>query len=88
MNDQQQITLNKINEIKEYFIAEIKESATSFFVQWYFLSKNCNYEPYLCNDCQEGSEGSDYGIHFLYMSKDDVIKVMNNSNLYQKSRLF
>ena len=88
MNHQQQITLNKINEIKEYFIAEIKEIATSFFVQWYFLSKNCNYEPYLCNDFPEGSEGSDYGIHFLYMSKDDAIKVMNNSNLYKKSRLF
>ena len=57
-------------------------------MQWYFLSKNCNYEPYLCNDCPEGSEGSDYGIHFLYMSKDDAIKVMNNSNLYKKSRLF
>ena len=26
-------------------------------------------------------KGSDYRIHFWYMSKDDAINIMNNSNL-------
>ena len=54
---------------------------------WYFLSKNFNYEPYLCNGCHDlmqkamnfddaeivPAERSDYGIHLWYMSKDDGI---------------
>ena len=31
--------------------------------------------------------GSDYRIHFCYMSKDDAINVMKNSNLNEKSVL-
>ena len=30
---------------------------------------------------------SDYRIHFWYMSKNDVINIMKNSNLNEKSRL-
>ena len=30
-------------------------------------------------------KGSDYRIHFWYMSKDDAISIMNNSNLNDKS---
>ena len=33
-------------------------------------------------------KGSDYRIHFWYMSKDDAIIIMNNSNLNEKSGLF
>ena len=29
-------------------------------------------------------KGSDYRIHFWYMSKDDAINIMNNSNLNKK----
>ena len=29
-------------------------------------------------------KGSDYRIHFWYMSKDDAISIMNNSNLNEK----
>ena len=32
-------------------------------------------------------KGSDYGIHFWYMSKDDAINMMKNSNLDKKSGL-
>ena len=46
------------------------------------------YEPYLCNGCHDlmkktmafndvaivSIKGSNYRIHFLYMSKDDAIK--------------
>ena len=42
---------------------------------WYFLSKNCNYEPYFCNSWHNlmqkamNFKGNDYRIHFRYMSK-------------------
>ena len=29
-------------------------------------------------------KGSDYRIHFWYMSKDDAIRIMHNSNLIDK----
>ena len=32
-------------------------------------------------------KGSDYRIHFWYMSKDDAIKIMNNSNLNEENEL-
>ena len=66
---------------------------------WYFLSKNFNYEPYLCNGCHDLIQKatnfnvvvivfvkeSDYRIHFCYMSKDDAITIMNISGLNDKS---
>ena len=40
---------------------------------WYFLNKNFNYEPYLCNDIAIVSiKGNDYRIHFWYMSKNPM----------------
>ena len=62
---------------------------------WYFLDKNFNYEPYLCNGCHDlmqkamnfndvaivSIKGNDYRIYFWYMSKDDAINIMSNSNL-------
>ena len=32
-------------------------------------------------------KGSDYKIHFWYMSKDDAISIMKNSDLNKKSEL-
>ena len=66
---------------------------------WYFLDKNFNYEPYLCNgyhdliqnalnfnDVAIGSiKGNDYRIHFWYISKNDAINIINNSNLNEKT---
>ena len=67
------------------------------FIYWYSLlvDKNFSYEPHLCNGCHDLMEkvmsfndvaivsikGSDYRIHFWYMSKDDAISIMHNSNL-------
>ena len=56
------------------------------------------YEPYLCNGCHDLMQntmsfnnvvivyvkGSAYRIHFWYMTKDDVINIMNGSNLVDK----
>ena len=65
---------------------------------WYFENVGFKYEPYLFNGCHGLMQkamnfndvalvfikGSDYRIHFWYMSKDDAISIMNNSNLNEK----
>ena len=65
---------------------------------WYFIDKNFNYQKYLCNGCHDMSmkgvsiknvvivysKGNAYRIHFWYMSKDDAISIIHNSNLIDK----
>ena len=65
---------------------------------WYFKDIGLKYEPYLCNVCHNLMQkamnfnnvaiayvkGSAYKIQFWYMSKDDAINIMNNSNLADK----
>ena len=65
---------------------------------WYFLDKNFSYQPHLRNGFHDlmqkamsfndvaivSIKGSDYRIHFWYMSKDDAISIMHNSNLINK----
>ena len=74
-----------------------KESDICYY--WYFLDKGFKYETYLCNGCHDlvqkamnfndvaidSVKGSDYSIHFWYMSKDDAINIMKSSNLNEKS---
>ena len=68
---------------------------------WYFLNKNFNYDPYLCNGCHDlmqkamsfknvavvSIKGNDYRIHLCYISKNDAITLMTNSNLNDKNGL-
>ena len=81
------IDINKTNASKECDI----------FHYWYFLDKNFNYEPYLCNGCHDlmqgmnfndvaiaSIKGNDYRFHFLYMSKYDAIDIMNKFSLSKK----
>ena len=65
---------------------------------WYFKDVGFKYKLCLCNDCHGLIQKavsfdniaivyvkrSAYRIHFCYMSKDDVINIMNNSNLIDK----
>ena len=85
------IDINKTNASKECGICHY----------WYFLDKNFNHEPYFCNGCHDlmpkvkkkffndvaivSVKGSDYRIHFWYMSKDDTISIMKNSSLNEKA---
>ena len=60
--------------------------------------KNFDYQKYLCNGCHDMSmktvsiknlvivyfKGNAYRIHFWYMSKDDAISIISNSNLIDK----
>ena len=62
---------------------------------WYYLDKKFSYGSYLCNGCHDlmqkamsfndvaivSLKGNDYRIHFWYMSKNDAIVLMTNSNL-------
>ena len=64
----------------------------------YFLDKKFKCEPYLSNGCHDlmqntmnfngaaivSVKGSDYRIRFWYMTKNDAIYIMINSNLNQK----
>ena len=86
------IDLNKTSASKECDICHYR----------YFLDKNVNYEPYLCNGFHDlmqkamnfneviiGSDikGSNYRIHFWYMSKNDAVNLLNNSVLDNKGVL-
>ena len=65
---------------------------------WCFKDIGFKYEPYLCNSCHDLMQKaislndvafiyvkeSAYRIHFWYMSNDDAISIMNNSNLADK----
>ena len=64
-----------------------------------FLDKNFNYDPHLCNGCHDPMQkamsfkniavvsikGNDYRTHICYMSKNDAIALMTNSNLNDKN---
>ena len=75
------IDINKTNTLKECDIC----------YYWYFKDSGFKYEPHLCNDCHDfmqkeivSVKRSDHRIHFWYMSKDDVINIMNNFDISQK----
>ena len=82
------IDINKTNAPKECKI----------FHYWYYKDIGFKYEPYLFNGCHGLMQkaigfndvatvyvkGSAYKIHFWYISKDDTISIMNNSNLIDK----
>ena len=81
----ERIDVNKTNASKECDICNY----------WYFEDISFKYDPYLCNGCHDLMQKamifndvaivyvkrSAYRIHFWYMSKDDAISIMNNSNL-------
>ena len=82
------IHIKKTNASKEWDICHY----------WYFLDKNVKYEPYLCSDCHDlmqkvmkfidisnvSVKGSYFRIQFWYMSKNDAINIIKNSNLNKK----
>ena len=81
------IDIEKTNKSKECKICHY----------WYFKDTGFKYEPHLCNGCHGCQKAvsfnniaivyvkrSAYRIHFWYMSKDNAINIMNNSNLIDK----
>ena len=82
------IDVNKTNASKECDICHY----------WYFENIGFKYELHLCNGCHDLMQkamsfndvaiayvkGYAYRIHFQYMSKNNAIGIMNNSNLIDK----
>ena len=74
----------------------LKECDTWHF--WYFKATGFKYEPYLCNECHDLMrkamgfnnivivyiKENAYRIHCWYMSKDDAINIMTDSNVIDK----
>ena len=70
-----------------------------FVITNIFLNERFRFVPYVCNDCHDlmqkainfndvafvSVKGSDYRIHFWYMSKHNAISIMKNSDLNKKS---
>ena len=68
---------------------------------WYFKNIGFKCALYLCNGCHDliqksmnftdvaivSAKGSDYRIHFWYMSNDDTVSIMKNSNLNENRLL-
>ena len=91
INNSEGIDVNKTNASKECDICHY----------WYFLDKDFKYEPHLYNGCHDlmqkdmnfndvaivSVKGSNYRINFWYMSRNDAINIMNNSNLNEKRGL-
>ena len=83
------VDINKTNKSKECNICHY----------WYVLDKNFNHEKYLCNDCHDlmqktlsfndvvivSIKENDYRIYFWYMSKNDPIALIANSNFNDKN---
>ena len=78
---------------------DVNNTNASKKMYWCFKDIGFKYEPYLCNGFHDlmqkaisfndaaivSIKGSDYRIHFWYMSKDDLINIIKNSDLDEKS---
>ena len=78
--------------------SDINKSSASCDICHYWYFKDIGFKPYLCNGCHDLMQKaisfndvavvyvkeSAYRIHFWYMSKDDAISIINNSNLVHK----
>ena len=65
---------------------------------YYFLNKNFNYEPYLCNGCYDMSlkavsiknlaiinhNGNHYRVNFAFASKKDAYNLIKNATIIDK----
>ena len=82
----------------EYDRTDLSEGKCSLCKFYYFLDKNLNYGPYLCDGCYDmslkaksiknlatvyGSEQA-YRINFASMSKNDVFNLIKNSVIIDK----
>ena len=90
--------IESIFQKKSMLIWQINQKNVYFVIIGIFLDKNFSYGPYFCDGCynimQKCNEfkniaiaqvkKSAYRIYFLYMSKREAKRKMNNSNLADK----
>ena len=86
---------DRIDISEGIFIKKCKETSTecSLCKLYYFLDKNFNYGPYLCDGCYDMSmkaasmqnltiinhNGNHYRVNFVFMSKKDAYGVVKNA---------
>ena len=85
--------------LKELILIRSKECDICHY--WYFKDIGFKYETYRCHGCHDlmqkamnfnevaiaSVERNDYRIHCWYISRNDAINIMKNSNLNAKSGL-
>ena len=87
-------------DISEGIDVDMSDKAKEYMLchYWYFLDKNFSYGSYLCDGCYNIMQKSNnleiidvahikksaYRIYFMYMSKREAKKIMENSNLIDK----
>ena len=90
MLEYDRIDLSEGIDIKKYKETSRKCSLRKFY---YFLDKNFNYEPYLCNGCYDMSlkaismqilaiinhNGNHYRVNFAFISKKDASNLIQNA---------
>ena len=81
-----------------YFRSGITFLIIEYYSEIQNLDKNFSYQPHPCNGFHDlmqkaisfddvaivSIKGNDYRVHFWYMSKDDAISIMHNSNWIDK----
>ena len=83
-------------------IKKCKETSREFSLCkfYYFLYKNFNYGPYLCNGCYDMSlkaismknlaiinhNGNHYHVNFAFISKTDASNLIKNATVIDKKR--
>ena len=91
---------NRIDISEGIDIKKCKETSreSSLCKFYYFLDKNFNYGPYLCNGCDDVSlkavsmknlaivnhNGNHYCVNFAFMSKKDAYNLINNATIIDK----
>ena len=89
---------DRINLDEGIDVNETSSSRKCWLCHFWYFTDYFNYQKYYCNGCHDMSmkavsinnlaivysKGNAYRIHFWYMSKDDAISIMHNSNLIDK----
>ena len=89
------IDISEGNDIKKCKETSRECSLCEFY---YFLDKNFNYGPYLCNGCHDMSlkaismkylaiinhNGNHYHVNFTFISKKDAYNLIKNATIIDK----
>ena len=90
---------NRIDISEGIDIKKCKETSRecNLCKSYYFLDKNCNYGPYLCNGCYMSLKavsiknlaiiihnGNHYHVNFAFISKKDAYNLIKNATIIDK----
>ena len=83
------IDINKTNASTECDICHLSLNMSHIFTMVIVMQKAINAKAINFNDVAIVSDkGSDYRIYFWYMSKNDAINILNNSNLNKEMHYY